>query len=1180
MCAKHHSVSLWIGGLVAATSNGQDGLQLGCDPRYLYTPSTLSASSSSSSLYSSYAHSLNTSRPGMEVQYLGIGTCALYTGVSMQYTPIDACESAEEGACLSGFSAALESGDEPGEAFTVIGMPGSYLTEGNVFFGHYKGKEVLKELRLKSSPQDLKHKGFNLGYSVGLYKHSQWTNADPSSSQFTILASSPMWMDNDYRGVVMLLTEALNLDSIRYINDNWGHIGSFFGYSIAAADLNGDGSPEIIVGSPYYSENQRFTKVQRSTESTPEMQGDQPMNSDESDGSESRYRSINPDVGRVYIFYGKPQGVFGAGYMDGEPEMNSSDENEYMQEPPVILRGPRKTGGRFGHVVLSAGDLDGDGIEDVAVSCPFCQDSRKSSDKGAVYVYLGRKNAKIKDEPDQIIYPADLPAKSAFACESSFDGEQRKKRPFSAFGWSMASKSDVDGNLSPDLIVGDYESEQVVTLRSRNLVWLERPAWKLPGGPTLDWSGPKNTPCDPSRCKYRVALELNVHAREVFFSSKSATTLRFRYRIDLDSRIKHESTKRLHSIETGRAVIEDVVEIALSDLKGHYQGSRTFQLFELTVVPRWFQTKKQLWKPIVVNTSIELMPDSAEFLVADGVQIPGWGLHLLKGDKVFLSQPMYFSNPDCGYDDICVPDLNVEVYDTSEGFDLGKEGPSTIYFKERVSERNFTVAVRNLGENAYDTKVRVHIPAHFAYIPDKNYACKIESDPTEIEQVKKSDAENSKELNSPKIPMTTVVCSLPNPFISTSPRWEKLRFQLGTSGVFQSPPGSPVKSNDSSSAVWEPPESLEIVAEVTSDNENMRDRKVTAKFSYDLKLLADIKLSSSSTGHTVFDRRNFSSQFTERQRIHPESIGPEFEQIFLVSNLGPSPMENIWVNLSVPLQTETGDFLIYLLDLIRTQNSGGGPPLQIPVTPDVVSADGQLRGTCYTPESAVNPLRLTAVDRKRSGGRTSQDLSRDSGRNGNRPTRPIRRDRRSAEEFSANSDSEIAPSVRETRAAGAGLLGERVQQQKIVSCDRQLENLGVPICLHIPCKIDRLGRGDAVRIIFHGWIWADTLFRHKFSDIAIVTTATAQIPSHAFDIPVSGNLTVATLTVSQNFVFEGIKMIITQSIPIIPVIIGVVLVSRAEGGCSPFTSLDDEGEGGRRFDVAGGGTEVRRLLRA
>lgn len=134
------------------------------------------------------------------------------------------------------------------------------------------------------------------------------------------------------------------------------------------------------------------------------MQGDQPMYSDENDGSESRYRSVNPDVGRVYIFYGKPQGVIGAGYMDGESEINSNDKNEYMQEPPVILRGPRKTGGRFGHVVLSAGDLDGDGIDDIAVSCPFCQDSRKSSDKGAVYVYLGRKNAKIKDEPDQVSF--------------------------------------------------------------------------------------------------------------------------------------------------------------------------------------------------------------------------------------------------------------------------------------------------------------------------------------------------------------------------------------------------------------------------------------------------------------------------------------------------------------------------------------------------------------------------------------------------------------------------------------------------------------------------------------------------------------------------------------------------------------------------------------------------------
>ncbi|VDK37508.1 unnamed protein product [Taenia asiatica] len=1148
-------ISQWIGGLVAATSNGGDGLQLGCDPRYLYTPSPLTASSKASSA--------SASLTGLEVQNLGTGTCALYTGVSMQYTPIDACVSAEEGACLSGFSGVLEPGDEPGEAFTVLGMPGSYLTEGNVFFGHYQGRRVLKQLRLKSTPQDLKHKGFNLGYAVGLYKHPQWGNQDSTSSfsRFTILASSPMWVENDYRGVVMLLTEALNLDSIQYIKDKWGHIGSFFGYSIAAADLNGDEIPEIIVGSPYFSENQRFTKPQKGPETSPDMQADQATQLDEDDNQENRYRPITPDVGRVYVFYGRPQeGIMGAGYMENEEDLGQRGRGEYMHEPPVILRGPRRSGGRFGHMVLSMGDLDGDGTEDLAVSCPFCQDSHKSVDKGAVYVYLGRKDSKIKDEPDQVIYPADLPTKGVFACESSFDDAPPLKRPFSAFGWSMASKSDVDGNMSPDLVVGDYESEQIVTLRSRNLAWLEQPLWRLPERPTLDWSGPQNSPCESSRCHYRVALNLSLHAREAFFSSKRGVALRFRYRIDLDSRIKQENAKRLQSVKLGKSVVEDTVEIQLSNLEGYSVGFRRFQLFELIVEPRWRQTAQQLWKPVVINVTIEMFSEDMDFITTEGAKIPHWSLHPLKGEPTFLSQPMYFSNPDCGYDDICVPDLNVEVYDTSEGFEFGGEGPSTIYYKERVSERNFTVAVRNLGENAYDTKVRVHIPAHFAYIPDKNYACKIESELTEMEE---EDVEEKRDggvvmggsgarmgVNKSKIPITTVVCSLPNPFLSTSPRWEKIRFQLGTSGVFQPPPGgtrsrsleSPNGSQASGNAtgavvttpIWLPPRRLEIVAEVTSDNENMRDRKVVAKFSYDLKLFADIKLSSSSVGHTVFDRRNFSSQFTERQRVHPESIGPEFEQIFLVSNLGPSPMENIWVNLSVPLQTESGDFLVYLLDLIRTQNANGGSPLQIPVTPDVVSADGQLRGTCYTPESAINPLRLTAVDRKRSGGSSTS-----AGRNSARSF--LYRGRRDTE-TAFETASESASPVREARSTvGADLLSEHVQQQKIVSCNRPLENLGSPVCLHIPCKIDRLGRGDAVRIVFRGWVWADTLFRHKFSDIAIVTTATAQIPLYAFGIPVTGNFTITGLTVSQNFVFEGIKMIITQTIPILPVIVGVVL---------------------------------------
>ncbi len=106
--------------------------------------------------------------------------------------------------------------------------------------------------------------------------------------------------------------------------------------------------------------------------------------------------------------------------------------------------------------------------------------------------------------------------------------------------------------------------------------------------------------------------------------------------------------------------------------------------------------------------------------------------------------------------------------------------------------------------------------------------------------------------------MTTVVCSLVNPFVSSSSRWEKLRFQLSTSGVFQAPANIRKKKSNpdatngeldagaaaatDNTTVWEPPKKLDIIAEITSDNENMRERQIVAKFSYDLKLLADVQV--------------------------------------------------------------------------------------------------------------------------------------------------------------------------------------------------------------------------------------------------------------------------------------------------------------------------------------------------
>ncbi|TPP59607.1 Integrin alpha 3 [Fasciola gigantica] len=208
------TVSKWLGGSVAAASNSLNGIQLGCDPRYVYAPDLINQTGSSAW---GTGPTGTSSRSGRTM--LGTGQCALYTGASMQYTPVDACLTQEEGACLSGFSADVEAGTDFGEALVALGMPGSYLTEGNVFLGHYRGRELLNAFRLKSSPEDVKHMGFNLGYSVKLAHLIRRPLRDDNgrvddTSGASLLTSSSMWFDNDYRGIVMILDQAMDLGGV------------------------------------------------------------------------------------------------------------------------------------------------------------------------------------------------------------------------------------------------------------------------------------------------------------------------------------------------------------------------------------------------------------------------------------------------------------------------------------------------------------------------------------------------------------------------------------------------------------------------------------------------------------------------------------------------------------------------------------------------------------------------------------------------------------------------------------------------------------------------------------------------------------------------------------------------------------------------------------------------------
>uniref|UniRef100_A0A8C4R940 Integrin, alpha 8 n=1 Tax=Eptatretus burgeri TaxID=7764 RepID=A0A8C4R940_EPTBU len=110
------------------------------------------------------------------------------------------------------------------------------------------------------------------------------------------------------------------------------HMASYFGFTVAVADVNDDGLDDVFVGAPLYMER----------------------------GADGKLR----EVGRVY---------------------------QYLQDPiPLNFRTPQtltgsQTYARFGSALAPLGDLDDDGYNDLAVGVPFGGENHG----GLVYIYNG-----------------------------------------------------------------------------------------------------------------------------------------------------------------------------------------------------------------------------------------------------------------------------------------------------------------------------------------------------------------------------------------------------------------------------------------------------------------------------------------------------------------------------------------------------------------------------------------------------------------------------------------------------------------------------------------------------------------------------------------------------------------------------------------------------------------------
>ncbi|NII29487.1 T9SS type A sorting domain-containing protein [Pseudoflavitalea sp. X16] len=152
---------------------------------------------------------------------------------------------------------------------------------------------------------------------------------------------------------------------------------AFYGISVAGAgDINGDGYSDVIVGASEYGYTIGFPNGSR---------------------------------GRVFVYYGSPAGLQASDYVEGD---------QYLS--------------MFGKLVAGAGDVNGDGYSDIAVSAPNYHVYAPNAD-GAVFIYHG----------------SDTGLTTTYA--NLFTNAQ----PIAATGFSqsMAGGGDLDGDGYTDLVL-------------------------------------------------------------------------------------------------------------------------------------------------------------------------------------------------------------------------------------------------------------------------------------------------------------------------------------------------------------------------------------------------------------------------------------------------------------------------------------------------------------------------------------------------------------------------------------------------------------------------------------------------------------------------------------------------------------------------------------------------------
>jgi hypothetical protein len=249
-----------------------------------------------------------------------------------------------------------------------------------------------------------------LGSSTGLTINTAWTSdGDESNAEhgFSVATAGDVNGDgfsdviigayrfdgaNDEEGrAAVYVGSAAGLAILTAWSTGSAQASAFLGFSTACAgDVNGDGYSDAIVGA-------------------------------------YRYDNGATDEGRAFVYLGSSTGY------SASPDWTAESDQAFAN---------------FGWSVASAGDVNGDGYDDVIVGANFYDDG--DTDEGRAFVYLGSS--------------AGLATSAAWMTEGD--------HVLANFGWSVASAGDVNGDGYGDVIVGAYKYDDGEPDEGRAFVYL------------------------------------------------------------------------------------------------------------------------------------------------------------------------------------------------------------------------------------------------------------------------------------------------------------------------------------------------------------------------------------------------------------------------------------------------------------------------------------------------------------------------------------------------------------------------------------------------------------------------------------------------------------------------------------------------------------------------------------